>query len=112
MQYIAYGQERPEDAKVMIDGEMAHIRMARNYTPPSPADDQPGWWDETYQQVKADTALSADQILADADAWWERGASWEEPKNKTLEEQVAELRAENQELASIIFALAGKERNP
>lgn len=110
MQYIAYGQERPAAVKVMLDAAagIAHIRMARNYQPPDPQDDQSaGQWDETYQQIGMTEAPTPEQVAENESAWWERGAAWEEPKEATVEQRIQALETENAELREVIDALLG-----
>ena len=93
MKYIAYGAEQPESVKVMVDGETVHIRMARNYQPPDPNDDQSiGQWEETYQQIDSASAPTAEQVAADEETWWNRGIYWEESAfSPTINERISAI---------------------
>jgi hypothetical protein len=93
MKYVAYGAEQPESVKVMVDGETVHIRMARNYQPPDPNDDQStGQWEETYQQIPAREAPTKEQVASDEETWWNRGEIWADTA-KTLEDRISEVEA-------------------
>ena len=93
MQYTAYGREQPEDIKVMIDGDTAHIRMARNYQSPDQNDDQStGQWEETYQQIPAREAPTKEQVAADEETWWNRGIySEESTTSPTINERISAI---------------------
>jgi len=75
----------------MIDGDTAHIRMARNYQSPDQNDDQStGQWEETYQQIPAREAPTKEQVAADEETWWNRGENWTDTA-KTLEDRVSDI---------------------
>lgn len=110
MQYTAYGREQPEDIKVMIDGDTAHIRMTRNYQSPDQNDDQStGQWEETYQQINTMEAPTKEQIAENENTWWESGVAWKEQREETIEERMEELETENAQLREVIDALIGGE---
>jgi len=92
MKYVAYGAEQPEPVKVMADSETVHIRMARNYQPPDPNDDQStGQWEETYQQIPAEDAPTKEQVAANEETWWNRGTDWKPTADATIELRVSKL---------------------
>ena len=91
MKYIAYGSE-PESVKVMVDNEITHIRMARNYQPPDQNDDQStGQWEETYQQIPVEDAPTKEQIAENENTWWLRGTAWSDRSYPTIEERTYAL---------------------
>lgn len=109
MKYIAYGSKQPESIKVMEGGDTVHIRMARNYQPPDPNDDQStGQWEETYQQIDPASAPTVEQVAASEETWWNRGVDWETAKAETTEERLNALLTENARLLSALDIVISK----
>lgn len=86
--------QRPDRVSTFTHAQGTDVFMRRNITEREDEETGQHIWDCEEVQARLPNPVTAEEIEADFDEWWEIIASAPTPQRQTTEEQLAQLRAD------------------